>query len=117
MDWELDRDAETVAKPNTQPTHGDLMGVLESMQREANEARIMRQRDLSEWMIWRERVDTQITTLSEAWGEQGQKAKETAEHLAEIHRLARRIEAMLMRRLYRDAAEGRDAEQDLRDLG
>lgn len=117
MEWELDRDAETVAKPSGQPTHGDLLGVLETLKHEFSEFRHCREDELREWMRWRNGVDTKVTNLSEAWGEQGAKAKETADQLAEIVRMARRIESMLVRRLYRDAAEGRDAEQDLRDLG
>lgn len=119
MDFELDRDADTVATPKkeTSPSHADLMGVLESIQREANEARITRDREVAEWTRWRHSIDAQVGNLAEAWGEHGRKASETASQLGEIIRAAKRIETMLLKRLYRDAAEGREAEQELRDLG
>jgi len=117
LDFEIDRDAETVAKPASQPTHADLLGVLESIQREMNDARITREREVAEWTRWRHGVDAHICNLSEAWGEHGKKAAETASQLGEIIRAAKRIDTMLMKRLYRDAADGKDAEQELRDLG
>lgn len=119
MDFEIDRDAETVATPKKEstPTHADLLGVLESIQREMNDVKLTREREVNEWMRWRNGIDSQVSNLSEAWGEHGRKAGETAAQLGEIIRSARRIENMLLKRLYRDAAEGKEAEQELRDLG
>lgn len=110
--------AETVEKKESSviPTHADLMGVLESIRRELNETKMSHQKEISEWIRWRTNIDAQVHNLSEAWGEHGRKVKETSDDLSEIKRATKRIETMLLRRLYRDAAEGRDAEQDLRDL-
>lgn len=117
--WDIDREAETIAKQERRDstTHGDLMGVLESIQREINDFRLTRERELADWMRWRNTVDAQVQNLAEAWGEHGKKAAETASQLDEITRTTRRIETMLLRRLYRDAADGKEAEQELRGLG
>ena len=119
MDFELDRDADTVPTPKREgsPSHADLMGVLESIQREANEVRLIREREVAEWTRWRHGIDAQVGNLAEAWGEHGRKAAETASQLGEIIRAAKRIETMLLKRLYRDAADGKEAEQELRELG
>lgn len=117
--WDIDREAETIAKQERRDstTHGDLMGVLESIQREINDFRLTRERELADWMRWRNGVDTKVNNLSEAWGEHGKKAAETSEQLAEIIRITRSMQSMLIRRAYRDAADGKEAEQELRGLG
>ena len=120
MEFEIDRDAETVVTPaptENNPTHADLLGVLESMQREANQLRIDRDREVSEWMRWRNGIDTRVQNLSEAWGEQGARSKQVEEQLHELIRASRRIEGILMKRLYQEAAMGREAEGELKGIG
>jgi hypothetical protein len=120
MEVEMDRNAETVVTPSPSeksPTHADLMGVLESIQREANNVRINRDKEVAEWMRWRSHIDTQIKNLSEGWGEQGKKAVQVEEQLHELIRASRRIEGILMKRLYQEAAQGREAEGELKGIG
>jgi len=120
VEFEIDRDAETVVTPaptENNPTHADLLGVLESMQREANQARLDRSREVSEWMRWRNGIDTRVANLSEAWGEQGAKYKAVEEQLHELIRSSRHIENMLLKRLYQEAAMGREAEGEIKGIG
>lgn len=120
MEFEIDRSAETVATPThaeRSPTHADLLGVLESIQREANQLRIDRDREVAEWMRWRNGVDAKVQNLSEAWGEHGKKYQQVEDQLQELVRASRRIEGMLVKRLYQEAAAGREAEGELKGIG
>ena len=120
MEFEIDRNAETVVTPSPSeksPTHADLLGVLESMQREANQLRIDRDREVAEWMRWRTGIDTRVQNLSEAWGEAGARSKLVEDQLQELVRASRRIEGMLLKRLYQEAAMGREAEGELKGIG
>jgi hypothetical protein len=120
VEFEIDRDAETVVTPapsEKSPTHADLLGVLESIQREANQARLDRDREVSEWMRWRNGIDAKVANLSEAWGEQGKKYVKVEDQLQELVRASHRIEGMLLKRLYQEAAMGREAEGEIRGIG
>jgi hypothetical protein len=120
VEFEIDRDAETVVTPaptEKNPTHADLLGVLESIQREANQARLDRDREVSEWMRWRNGIDAKVANLSEAWGEQGKKYVKVEDQLQELVRASHRIEGMLLKRLYQEAAMGREAEGEIRGIG
>lgn len=120
MEFEIDRDAETVLTPSLaekNPSHADLLGVLESMQRAANQLSIERDREVTEWIRWRQGIDVQVGNLTEAWGEQGKRASLVEEQLQELVRASRRIEGMLLKRLYQEAAQGREAEGELKGIG